>query len=277
MTKPPIDIVHLFPALNDGLISLLKGLSATDWSVPTVAKQWVVKDVAAHLLDGNYRRISLHRDGWAPPPDRNITSNADLVAYLNNLNADWVKATRRLSPAVLMELLESTNETVYGIFRSLDPFAASVYPVSWAGETVSYNWFDIAREYTERWLHQQQIRDALGDSAIMTHQLYQPLLHIFMQAWPYTCNSIEADEGTLLKTVVTGDGGGEWLLLKNKGQWQLSESAGNIPAAETIIDGKVAWKLFSKSVRKEDIPGHFEIKGNPVLGEAVLNMVSVMA
>jgi len=33
--------------------------------------------------------------------------------------------------------------------------------VDWAEEMESKNWMAIAREYTEKWLHQQQIRDAI--------------------------------------------------------------------------------------------------------------------
>lgn len=275
--QPPIDILHLFPVLNSQLIDFLKKLSIEDWHKQTVAKEWRIKDVAAHLLDGNYRQISLKRDGWSSPPDIDIKSNTQLVNYLNRINADWVKAARRLSPEVLIELLEDTNGKVYKLFQNLDPFTPSVYSVSWAGESVSYNWFDIAREYTERWLHQQQIRDAVGDTGIMTKELYHPVLNIFMRAWPYTCRGTSADEGTMLKTIITGEAGGEWFLLKTGEQWKLSEIAGNMLAAETIIDGDAAWKLFSKSVRKENISGQYQVKGNPVLGEKVLDMISVVA
>jgi hypothetical protein len=35
-------------------------------------------------------------------------------------------------------------------------------PVSWAGPEAAPVWFGVAREYTERRHHQQQIRDATG-------------------------------------------------------------------------------------------------------------------
>jgi len=277
--KPPIDVLGLFPLLNDQLISFLKNLSGSDWHKQTVAKEWVVKDVSAHLLDVNFRKISSERDGWSIKPDTAIQSNDDLVNYLNRLNADWVKSAKRLSPAILIELLESTNEMVVEIFKGLDPFASSAAPVSWAGETVSYNWFDIAREYTERWHHQQQIRDALNDTGIMTKELYYPVLDIFIQAWPFTCNEAKAGEGTILKTVVTGEGGGEWFLKMESGKWKAESKQAKVNAivAETIIHGDIAWKLFSKSVRKEDVKGSVDIKGDRQLGEKVLDMVSVMA
>jgi hypothetical protein len=196
------------------------------------------------------------------------------------------KCNKTLKPADNYELLESTNEKVYEIFRNLDPFAESVYPVSWAGEKKSYNWFDIAREYTERWLHQQQIRDASGDKEIMIRQLYHPFLDIFMYAWPAIMQG-QGKVGMVLKTTITGEGGGVWLMEKKSSEgagkeWMLRQDVVEMETlpdihAETIISGPVAWKLFSKSVRKEDIKESYEIKGDQELGERVLDMISVMA
>lgn len=275
--KPPIDVLPLFPVLNNRLTTFLRTLSPEDWQKQTVAKKWKVKDVASHLLDGNLRRISIIRDNWLVAPETAINSNEELVEYLNTINADWVKASKRLSPALITELLESTNPVVYELFAKMDPFGTATFAVSWAGETDSFNWFDIAREYTERWLHQQQIRDALGDTGILTEELYYPLLEIFMYAWPVACAAIAAPEGTVLKTIITGNGGGEWLLQKTKTKWELIVGTEADIAAETVIGGSMAWKLFTKSIRKEEMREHYSIKGDHLLGEAVLNMVSVMA
>lgn len=275
--QTPIDSLELLPELNDKLISFLRQLPPDGWMRQTVARQWVVKDVAAHLLDGNLRRIALHRDGWNAPPDRGINSWQDLVDYLNQLNADWVKASRRLSPQILIELLESTNTTVYGLFSDLDPNAQSAFPVSWAGEDVSRNWFDIAREYSERFLHQQQIREANADDSLLNSKLYHHCLHIFLHAWPHACRDLDAAEGSLLKATITGRGGGEWFLYRENGGWRLANDVHENILAETIVDGSVAWKLFSKSVRRSDVPGGYEIKGDVDAGSRLLDMVSVMA
>ena len=277
--KPPIDILHLFPELNDRLITLLRSLRPDDWHRQTIAGRWTIKDVASHLLDGNFRRIALHRDNWQVPPDREIRSYQDLVNFLNDLNADWVIATKRLSPQILIELLESTNSVVYEIFCQLDPYEKAAYPVSWAGEELSQNWFDLAREYTERWHHQQQIRDAIGNNDLMSQELYGPLLNTFMYAWPHVMQQFDAPEGSLIKTTITGEGGGHWYLYRRKEGWSFStqSSNGTPVVAETVIDGEFAWKLFSKSLRKNQIEARYEIKGDPVLGNGVLEMVSVMA
>ena len=47
------------------------------------------------------------------------------------------------------------------------------------------NWFHLAREFTERWHHQQQIRLATERDGIMTRELYHPVLECFMRALPF--------------------------------------------------------------------------------------------
>jgi uncharacterized damage-inducible protein DinB len=105
-----IETLPLFPKLDQKLIELLRSLSKEDWNRPTLAKLWTVKDIASHLLDGNFRAISLMRDGYNGLSHGVINSYHDLVSFLNNLNADWVKATNRLSSHVLTDLLEETGK-----------------------------------------------------------------------------------------------------------------------------------------------------------------------
>ena len=78
-----------------------------------------MKDVAAHLLDSDVRRLSYQRDK-APmaPPESPVESYRDLVDFLNRLNADWIKAARRISPRLLIEFLEVTGAQVCEVGRS---------------------------------------------------------------------------------------------------------------------------------------------------------------
>ena len=87
-----LDVSPLFPLLHAELVSLLRGLRPEDWERPTACEAWRVRDVVEHLLDGYVRRLSLHRDGHLAAPDRPVEGYKDLVAYLNELNADWVRA-----------------------------------------------------------------------------------------------------------------------------------------------------------------------------------------
>jgi len=273
----PIFVLDLFPKLDSRLIELLRSLSAGDWERQTIAPLWRVKDVAAHLLDTNLRRLSIVRDRFFGEKPENADSYDGLVAFLNGLNADWVKAFRRVSPAVLIDLLEHTGSQVNELYRQLDPYAEAVLPVAWAGEERSLNWFEAAREYTERWHHQQQIRLAVNKPGIMERELYFPVLDTFMRALPFRYQSVDADEGALIKFRITGDAGGAWFLVRRDGRWELaSEPAGRL-AAEVEFSQDIAWKIFTKGIAKEAARPQITVTGDRNLGLHVLNVIAVMA
>src|SRR5438094_4321953 len=96
--------------------------------------------------------------------------------------------------------------------ESLDPFAPAAFAVSWAGEAASLNWFDTARELTERWHHQQQIRLATNRPGIMTPELYYPVLDCFVRALPFHYRGVHAPSGTFILVTISGDCGGKWVL-----------------------------------------------------------------
>ncbi len=272
----PINIVHLLPALDEKLIILLESLSEEEWQQQTVAKLWKVKDVAAHLIDGNIRILSMLRDNYFGEK-LTVQTHQGLVDYLNGLNADWVKAMKRVSPAMLIYLHKATGKLYCDYYASLHPFEKSGFAVDWAGENESKNWKHIAREYTEKWLHQQQIRDATNRPSIMTREFFYPVINIFMFALPHTYRNIKAEEDTLVQLTVSTSIGGEWYIKMQENKWQLTDKIDRLPDTEVIIDPDTAWKLFSKSLRPEDVKKEIIIKGNKDLGEVALNMVSVMA
>src|SRR5258707_2632837 len=105
----PILTAHLFPKLDGMLIELLRSLAPEDWEKQTVSPKWKVKDVAAHLLDTPLRGISIGRDSYVAESPR-IDSPADLAGFINRLNEEGVSLYRRLSPGVLISLMEvATN------------------------------------------------------------------------------------------------------------------------------------------------------------------------
>ena len=276
-SKIPIDTRSLFQSLDNKLIELLKSLESEDWNRQTVAKEWRVKDVASHLLDGNLRTLSIQRDRYFGETPPKIQEYQDLVGWLNQLNADWVNATKRISPSVLVLLLEATGELTSEYFASLDPWNTAIFPVDWAGESTSYNWMHTAREYTEKWHHQQQIRDATRREGIITKEFFYPVMNTFFQALPYTFRDTEAETGTVIKSSIMSQAGGTWFLTKAPDAWLLTSHPKQEPAASVEIPIEISWKLFSKSLRPDDVTKQITIKGDKRLGRKVLDMVSVMA
>ena len=260
------------------LIELLQSLSQEEWHMPTIAKQWTVKDIAAHLLDTNLRTLSFARDGYVLQPDMSIESNTDLIAYLNKLNAEWVKAARRLSTTVLIDLLKSSGRAFCDVMQQADLHTEAIFSVAWAGEATSSNWFHIAREYTEKFIHQQQIRDAVNKPGLLTRELFYPFIDTFMRALPYTYRNIAAPEETVIAVTVSSDAGGTWLLKRNNSNWMLvAENKEQEPRAHVIIEPSIAWKLFSKGITPAEAAQHVVLSGDEQLGAVVLNMISVMA
>jgi uncharacterized protein (TIGR03083 family) len=272
----PLDLVHLLPVIDRKLMELLHSLTPGEWQQQTVAKLWKVKDVVAHLLDGNIRILSMLRDNYQGESP-NIQSYQDLLDFLNGLNADWVKAMKRVSPSMLLLLHETTGKPYCDYYASLDPFDKSPFAVNWAGEDESKNWMHIAREYTEKWLHQQQIRDAVNKPGLLTKELFYPFIDTFMMALPFTYRDVDAAEGTSVAITVSTEIGGSWFIKKENDKWVLSKGMTANPTTQVIIDPDTAWKLFSKSIRPENVMDVVKINGDKDLGEKALGMVSVMA
>lgn len=272
-----IDVIPIFPSLNNALIDLLKGLKPQDWERKTVCSQWTVKDITVHLLDTNLRRLSLGRDGYSFLKNKQFATSEEMVGFLNGLNADWISAMKRLSPAIIIEMIEKYQNELLDYFADLDPFEMAIFPVRWAGKEHSENWFDIAREYTERWLHQQQIRYAVNDQKLLTPEFYSPYLQTAIQALPYTYLKIKAPVGTIVKVEVVGDAGNSWAIIKEKSFWSFINSAVEEPNALVYIDQQIAWLLFSKGINVEEAGQYFQLHGDRNLGSHALKMVSVMA
>lgn len=216
MDKIAISTIHLFPKLDKKLVQLLNELTPEEWQCQTVAKLWKVKDVASHLLDGNLRALSTSRDGFFGEQPKNLNSYKDLVDFLNGLNLSWTNATKRLSPQILTKLLEISGKDYYAHLKTLDPFEDAIFSVAWAGQKTSPNWFHIAREYTEKFLHQQQIRDAVGKPGIMTREFFYPYLDTCMYAFPYTFKDVDAEPDTVVSLKVSTGIGGDWNIVKKK-------------------------------------------------------------
>lgn len=274
----PISTLHLFPKLDHLLLEFLRSLEPEDWNKPTIAPVWTVKDIAAHLLDGNMRTLSMSRDqffGETPDP---IESYHDLVAFLNRLNADWVKAFKRVSPQVLIELLELTGAQYNAYLATLEPMAPAIFSVAWAGEEESPNWFHIAREYTEKWHHQQQMRLAMGQEEVLyAPELYLPHLDTSMRALPHHYRNVIAEEGTVIAFSVSGIPQANWFLEPKGTSWILSKNVNSRPTASVNIDGSIAWRIFTKGITKEEALKQVEIVGDERLGNVVLSMLAVMA
>jgi uncharacterized protein (TIGR03083 family) len=262
--------------VDEQLLDLLRSLEAGEWELQTVAPSWKVRDVAAHLLDTVLRKLSLVRDScYVEAVD--IRSPQDLAAMVNRLNREGVTVYRRLSPVVLIDLMKMACDQSADFHESLDPFARAAFAVSWAGEEQSLNWFDTARELTERWHHQQQIRFATNRPGNMTPELYYPVLDCFVRGLPFLYRDTDAPIGTTVVVEVSGECGGGWFLSREAAGWALGKGEAGAAAARVTIPQDLAWRIFTRGIGRETALEQVEMEGDRRLGEKVLHLTAVVA
>jgi len=276
MKQPqPIIVSHLFPEILDRLLELLSSLSTEDWERPTACEGWSVKDVALHLLGDDIGNLSRKRDAYSPAGEP-IEGWDELVSLVNRLNDLWVQATKRISPRLLCDLLAFTGAQVCEHFASLDSYAPGG-PVSWTGPDPAPVWLDLAREYTERWHHQQQIRDAVGKPGLKEPRFFAPVLDAFVRALPHTYREIDAEDGALVALTISGEAGGKWFLLRVGDLWNLIVGVSQPADAEVVVQQDIAWRLFTKGISPDEARSLVMITGDRQLGSRVLDMVSIIA
>lgn len=272
---PPVHTIDLFAPERDALIALLESLAPDEWDAPTVCAGWSVKDIAAHILADDFGNIARGRDGyrvsWFDAP-----SWEALLDYINRQNEAWVDAMRRVSPRLIRELLRFSGERFVATMRARDLDAIGD-PVSWAGPEPAPVRLDVAREYTERWLHQQQIRDAVGRPGLKNRSMFGPVLDTFVRALPFTYRDVVAADGTHVRLIVEGEAGGAWSLLRHDGAWALVAGIDAAAASKVMLDQETAWRLFTKGITPEAARERATIDGDVTLGAVALTMASIIA
>ncbi len=275
---PQIATVDLFPQLASELIEFLRCLEPSDWERATVLPTWRVRDITSHLVFTLLRRLSGGRDKFQRPKSRSVRRDYESLVKDITAEADeWVQAVRWISPQILISLLEQYEPMLHEYLKLLDMNAIAQTEVAWAGEIQSNVWFDIAREYTERWHHQMQIRDAFGDPDIQNPILYRPVLETFMRALPYHYRNISASRGTIVRITVVGDAGKSWYLKRTKNAWQLQLEPSETVSAFTELKQESAWKILTKFGEEEVPSSAIKIGGDAAIANHVLTMVCIMA
>lgn len=271
----PISTVALFPQERAALLDLLAQLSAEDWDRPTVCTGWSVKDVALHILGADVGLLSRTPD-FRFPGSGGVMEWDDLVAFINQANKIWVEATRRMSTGLLGQLLEFTGGQVHQRLLALDLMALGE-PVNWAGPALAPVWLDVAREYTERWLHQQHIRDAVARPGLTDRRFFAPVLDTFVRALPHTFRQVRRDTGTVVELVILGDAGGTWFLVRTEDAWLLTQVV-TVPAQTSLtLDQDIAWRIFTRGISPTEAAANSTLSGDRSLGTKILEAVSIIA
>lgn len=288
-----IPVMEPLRQVSARLLELLDDLRGDDWSRPTVHPDRDVKDLAAHLLHGSLRRVTALRDNYHRPGPT-IRSTGDLIEFIQADNRDFMIGMRRISPAIIRESLTHYDSELLDLFAILGPHDRGL-AVTWAGQQVSPNWFDIAREYTEKWHHQQQIRDATGRPPLYEPELLEPVLETLARGLPFALRAVKCPIDSRIFIATHGAARCAWTLRGEPDGWTLWRDD---PSPGTPRDGDLAlsiaadaaWRMWTKGLKPDDARAAIQIsRGGSELSDpssddvarqvldAIVSFVAIMA
>lgn len=265
-----IEVKNLFMPDRLALLDLLAELEPSEWTLPTVCPGWHVRDVALHILGVDLGNIAIRRDGLA---HLQPATGEELGPFINRINAEWVTAARRLTAPLIRELLEFTARPIVDCMLAVDGSVVDAN-VSWAGSQPSPRWLDLAREYMERWVHQQHIRDATGRPGQDGAEFVAPVVAASMFAVPV---ALEGRVGGSLAIEIEGPGGGDWLVASAGARWKLLQGRAPEAASRLRISAADWWRTVTLGVPPDQAISRARVDGDLGLARAALDAVAIIA
>jgi uncharacterized protein (TIGR03083 family) len=266
---PRIDTRRQLTSDRAAFLRLVHDLAPDDdWDRPTAAAPWTVRDVVAHVLGDDLGRLARGRDGHTADGPR---LDEPFPAFLHRINDEWVRAAARLSPRLLVDLLHVTSAQVLDHWNGADLDAVGGQ-VTWAGPDPAPVWLDCARDFTEYWVHQQQIREATcrptGEDPAVVHAV----LDTFLRAMPHTLGGLERSDGATLTVAVPGAAGGRWSWRCTGSRWQPVDPVG--AGTVVTVDAATLWRLCVRMVEPQE--ARVTVTGDRELAGAALRIVSII-
>lgn len=260
----PVDVRDLLIEERQTLLDLLRDLEPAAWESPTECPAWSVKGICLHILGDDLSILSRQRD--AQPSPVALAADAkgwdQLFVILDRFNEAWVQAASFLSTALLCELLELCGTWTHGWYTTAEPGRLGE-PVAWAGPEPAPYWFLAAREYLERWIHQQQIRRAVGASPLDEARWVLPAVAVTARGLPQGLALLPAETGTTVSLSLPGGG---WTVLKGTDAWELYDGVPDKPTTRLDVRLSDASLIFSRALPKSEFSSRIGIHGDKELG-----------
>jgi len=270
-----VDVRQVMDQERAEFVRLLNSLTEEESNLPTICEGWTVRDLAIHLLGDDFSFLSRNRDAHR---NETLDSAPDGDSFLDVLNAHnnrWVEAGRFLSTPLIAELLEVTGRMVAEVLQNVDPSAPGE-SVSWASADPAPWWLVGAREFTERWVHHQQIRDALNKPGLNGPSFVGPILATAMHGVPLAYIDLDAPDDTTIAIDVTGRAGFSWAVRKDENGWKLYEGLTREAAARVSIDQETTWRFLMGMTNAKAARSKATVEGDNKLAKPFFSAVSAI-
>lgn len=246
-----LDYLTIFAAERSELLEFLSALPPGAWAAPTECPSWPVKGIVLHLLGDDLSILSRQRDGEPSLVSIEAGSNWDeFFVALDRHNESWVSAARFFSVPLIMDLLRDSGEGTYTFYNAADPDLLGE-PIPWVSPEPAPNWLLCAREYLERWIHQCQIRRAVGRGEWFDERWVHPAVAVAVRGFPLGLAALPAVEGTTVAVALSG--GPAWTVRNEAAGWRLFDGFPADPTVALTMDTATAARMFSRALTRAEI------------------------
>lgn len=265
----PLDALSALTEERADLLDFIAGLNDAEWHQASTAPGWSVKDLALHLLDDDLGWLSRGRDGDRSGR-RDVRDHATFVDALAVKNQRWIDGTQQLSRPVVVGLLQWAGDQMDAYYASIDPMSDGW--VTWASDAPVPQWFDIAQDLTERWVHQQQMRQAVGKIGPYCDKYLPLILQTFVCAVPHQYRVL-APLGTTLALDLSQ--GGRWSIRSDgDGRWALDQADAPDADLRVTFNDEGGWRWLTGAAVPD---GGIVAEGDPVLLPPLLAVRGILA
>jgi uncharacterized protein (TIGR03083 family) len=271
---PRTDVPTLFDAERARLLEMLAGLSDDDWHRPTPCPAWTVLGLCTHLVGDDFSLLARHRDDHLGTPAPDGLTDDGFIEWLDDLQVEWVRAARRLSPRLVVDLLAWTRPQLVDTLRRQDPHRVTAR-VSWAGPDMVPVWLDQVRELSEQWIHRQQLRQALGRPTDLNRDALATILEGFRHAYPFRLGAVDADPGDSVVIDVTGPVPATWVVVATPHGWIVGDEPGGPVVARLSMSTEQAWRLLTNNLSREQ-QRRLAVEGDPTIVEVLLRTRAII-
>lgn len=273
-TTPQADVPSLFADERARLIELLDTFEPGDWLLPSPCPEWTVLDLCAHLVGDDVSLVSRHRDGYLGTPAPDGLAEPQFIEWLDELQMEWVRAARRLSPRLVIELLGWLAPQLVGAMRGQDPTDRSA-SVSWASTDAVPIWVDQVRELSEYWIHRQQLLTAVDRPSDLDAPTLGAIFEGFRWAYPYRLNAIASMPDDTVTIEIDGPVARSWLLVATGDGWGFTEGPESNIVGRLAMSTDQAWRLLTNNLAAGE-QRELDVSGDPEVVQTLLQTRAII-
>jgi hypothetical protein len=149
-------------------------------------------------------------------------------------------------------------------------------PVSWVHpDRPAPAWLDCARDVTEDWVHQEQIRQAVGRQQCPDVTVLYAVIDTFMHAMNHTLDQHDFLPGYTLVVRIEPELHAAWSWSNRDGRWSAAERVPH-PTTEITGDAQTWWQLCVRMLTPAQARDRVRVVGDEQLARAALNIVSII-